>query len=94
MASEPSPSLPPAVLVPARVDTLAVKMSTRRTRLLIQSPMYSTPLECHTAEEGKLNWALVPLPSAKPQVPLPASVVTDAVERATARILQPSCSTM
>ena len=93
VASAPTPLLPPAVPLPARVLTAAVAVSTRRTRLFCQSATYNSPLGCHTAEVG-INLALVPLPSAKPHVPLPASVVTDAVKRSMARILQPSCSTM
>jgi hypothetical protein len=94
VASVPSPSLSPAVPLPARVVTFAVAISKRRTRMLYESPMYSIPFACKVAEVGKLNCALVPLPSAKPQVPLPASVVTADEERSMARILHPDCSTM
>ena len=93
VARAPIPSEPPAVSLPARVVTLAVVKSIRLRRLLIQSATYKNPLGCHTADVGLLNCALVPLPSAKPQEPLPASVVTDTVKRSIARTLQLSCST-
>ena len=94
VASVPTPLLPPAKPLPARVETLAVATSIRLTRLVLHSPTNRNPLGCHAAEVGLLNCALVPLPSANPHVPLPASVFTDAVGRKMARILQPTCSTI
>jgi hypothetical protein len=94
VASVPTPLLPPDDPFPARVATLAVTTSIRLTRLVLHSPTNRIPLECHAAENGPLNCALVPLPSAKPQDPLPASVVTETVERSIARTLQPCCSTI
>jgi hypothetical protein len=52
VAAIPTPFAPPATPLPASVVTAVVPILTARMRLFSQSATYSTPLLCHTAEEG------------------------------------------
>ena len=69
------PSAKPGAPTPAMVVTARVKSTTRRTRLLPTSATSKFPRLSSATEQGKLNLALVPEPSAKPALP-PANVLT------------------
>ena len=69
------PSAEPGTPTPAMVVTARVESTTRRTRLLPASTTSKFPRLSSATEQGKLNLALVPVPSAKPALP-PANVLT------------------
>src|SRR6266704_1231145 len=78
VAAAPVPSAPPLVpAVPASVVTTPVAMTIRRMVWLVRSATYRlVPLLSMARPLGWLNLAAVPVPSALPAAPEPASVVT------------------
>ncbi len=94
VAAVPMPSALPVAALPASVLTAPLATPTARTLLFCQSPTYSTPAGCHTAVEGRLNWATAPTPSAKPHTPLPASRPVASVATTSVRMRHPPFSTI
>ena len=97
IAALPTPFRYPAAVAagpppPASVVTALLETATIRMRLLLLSAMYKTPpLSSSAAPAGLLNLAALPAPSEKPAavppaLPPPASVLTAALEIATARM--------
>jgi 4-hydroxy-tetrahydrodipicolinate reductase len=78
-ATAHAPSAPPAVPLPARVDT-APSGATARIAWLFMSVTNATPEAPTTTEKGALKRAALPTPPAKPAAPArPASVRTKPV---------------
>ena len=68
------------------VDTAAVATTTRRTTLLTESDMYIiSSLDDKSMPKGLLNFAVVPTPFTRPDVPAvePTRVVTTKVDSTT-----------
>ena len=74
-AASPAPSAKPATPLPAKDVTTPLAV-TFRIRSLLVSATYTVPSAATVTAHGLLNCAAVPVPLAKPAVPLPASVVT------------------
>jgi hypothetical protein len=74
-ADVPIPLAPPAVPLPANVDTTP-EGRILRTRWLITSATYTLPRESAETPLGSQNEEAVPRPFAKAAVPEPAKVVT------------------
>ena len=74
-AFDPMPSTFPSVPHrPASVETTPVEV-TMRIQWLLASAIKKSPSTLVAIREGALNLAFIPIPSAYPATPLPASVV-------------------
>ena len=69
------PSAKPEVPEPAKVDTTPAGVILR-IRWLNLSAAYTVPPVSTAKPSGQLNFAAVPVPSANPETPAPASVET------------------
>ena len=76
----------PALLEPATVVTTPVPRTTLRILWLPMSATKRLPMPSRATPSAMSNCAAAPVPSAKPWIPEPASVVTTPVEMTTWRI--------